>query len=156
MKKLMLVAGFIALSLTTSFAQWKSNHDRDNDRYDNRNTRNTYETRRGESWGYDNNWNMIKGGRGSVAINSFQRQSRDRIADGISRGLITSSEAKKLLVVAEQIERKENRYLRNGRLTKHEARELTEDLNALNHMISKDLRDRDRQSNDDRYGRRRF
>lgn len=153
MRKLMFVIGFLGLGLS-SFAQRNSGYDRDRD-YDRYDGRNSSYDRRDNNWGYDANWNRINGGgRGGMFVNSFQRQSRDRIAEGISRGLITGREAKKLLTFAEEIERKENRYMRNGRLTQREANELTADLNALNRMITRETRDRDRLNNDDRRYRR--
>ncbi len=152
MRKLMFILGLTALS-ATSFAQWNSRHDHDRNSYDSRG-RSEYSD---NNWGYDANWNRIyRGGRSNVMINSFQRQSRDRIAEGISRGLITANEAKKLLSYAEKIERKENRFMRNGRLSPSEVRELQSDLAALNRMISREMRDSNRQYNDDRRHVRRF
>jgi hypothetical protein len=94
----------------------------------------------------------------SHAINSFQEQARERIADGIVQGTINSKEAQRLLEFAERIEIKENRYLRNGRLTPNESRELEQDLTVLNRMISREKRDNDRQyvDNQRNEGRRRY
>jgi hypothetical protein len=86
------------------------------------------------NWGYDNNWNVR---RGNFKVNSFQNQARMRIADGISKGFINSSESRNLLRFYERIERKENLFRRNGRISRREAAELNRDLNHLNLMITK-------------------
>lgn len=84
----------------------------------------------------------VRSARGGVmSVNVMQRQAREKIANGIVNGTITSREAKMLLEMAERIEAKENRYLRNGRLTSYERRELEEDLERLDRMIIRNKRD---------------
>ncbi len=53
----------------------------------NRNFNNEHfsQDRNTRDWSYESNWNVIKG---SKDINSFQRQAKERIALGRSRGLI--------------------------------------------------------------------
>lgn len=96
---------------------------------------------RNYGWGYDKDYRVVNGRGG--AINTFQRDARERIAAGIVEGTINSREAERLLSFAEKIEMKENRYMRNGRLTPNEVRELREDLGMLNRMIAKEKRDFD-------------
>lgn len=76
-------------------------------------------------------------------INVMQREARERIANGIINGTINSYEAGRLLGIAEKIELKENRMLRNGRLTGNEVRELEHDIIRLNKMIMRNKRDND-------------
>lgn len=90
----------------------------------------------------------IRKGSSIAKINNFQRQALEHIADGILNGSITANEAKRLLDVAERIEKKENRYLRNRKLTSREFRELSRDLEALDRMIARERRNRDRSSLD--------
>ena len=107
---------------------------------------------------YDNNWNSKYGHndryeRGSdryrntrtdnSMINALQREVREDIADGIVRGTINSREAQRLLSIAEQIEIKEDRFTRNGRLTDRESNEIKGDLRELQRMIRKDKMDRE-------------
>ena len=93
----------------------------------------------------------------SMKINMMQREARERIANGIINGTINSYEAGRLLGIAEKIELKENRMLRNGRLTGNEIRALEDDLMRLNKMIIRNKRDND-MAPVDHYGRhgRRF
>jgi hypothetical protein len=88
-------------------------------------------------------------------INSFQKLARESIAYGIIDGSITSNEAMRLLGFAERIEIKENRFMRNGRLNNNQARNLKEDINELNRMIRKDIRDRERSKADVSMNRKR-
>ncbi|WP_304235427.1 hypothetical protein [Jiulongibacter sediminis] len=91
-----------------------------------------------------------------MKINMMQREARERIANGIINGTINSYEAGRLLGIAEKIEIKENRMLRNGRLTGNEVRELEDDLIRLNRMIMRNKRDNDVAPVDNygRHGRR--
>jgi len=104
--------------------------------------------RNNRDWSYDSNWNVIKGSKG---INSFQRQAKERIALGRSRGLITSNEASRLIHYYEKIERKENLYARNGRISRREANELERDLINLDKMITRETIDRNRVKNKRRF-----
>jgi hypothetical protein len=130
MKKLTVLIAAMVMTASASMAQHQNAYAKNGQVYTQDYSR--YETSHRSSRGTMMN------------INSFQRQARERIADGIVEGTITSHEAKRLLEFAERIEIKENRYLRNGRLTTNESRELKEDLNDLNRMIIRDIRDGDR------------
>ena len=103
--------------------------------------------------------------KGYDRIDSYQREARRQIANGIESGRITSNEAKRLLREAERIEMKENRFKRDGRLDNFERKELAQDLAVLNTWIAREKRDRERITFDeysrgyasgrynDRYGR---
>lgn len=82
-------------------------------------------------------------------VDSYQREARRQIANGVESGKITSREAKPLLREAERIEIKENRFSRDGRLDPMERRELAQDLAVLNSWIAREKRDRDRISYND-------
>jgi hypothetical protein len=130
MKKLMVLITAMVMTASMTMAQHK-----------NATAKNGYD--------YSTNWNkktsINRGGRGAMMnINSFQKQARENIAYGIINGTITSNEAKHLLEFAERIEIKENKFMRNGRLTGQEVNELKENLNVLNRMIEKDIRDGER------------
>jgi hypothetical protein len=156
MKKLIMLIGILGLVGSTAVAQndYAENRNRNESRNYSRFETNERDVNR-RNWGYDSDWNRTSL-RSNMKINSFQRQARERIANGIVEGTINSNEARRLLEQAERIEIKENRYLRNGRISNFEARELQEDLNKLNRMISRDIRDFDKQRNDDYRGERRF
>lgn len=135
----------LALIGTTFFAdaQYRNGNDRvysqndsryGNDRYNSNNSRTNRDVNR--------------------RVNSFQRDAREHIAQGIVEGTITSREAARLLEMAERIERKENKYKRSGGLSGREVADLTRDLKDLDRRIFRERRDWDRQSNDD-FGRRR-
>ncbi len=95
-------------------------------------------------------WNRNDKNRGRAGrINSFQRDAREHIAQGIIEGSITSREAARLLQMAEQIEEKENRYMRRGGLSNREVSKLQNDLKHLDRRIYRERRDGDRQLNDD-------
>ncbi len=148
MKKLMTIAAAVLFTVTAASAQYRAS-TYGNKGYD------TYASKghsdnNDRNWGYDRGYN--KSNSASGMINSFQREARESIASGIVNGSITSYEAKRLLEMAEKIEAKENRFMRNGRLTNNEVRELKEDLAVLNRIIVKEKRDNDR-SNADVYGR---
>lgn len=121
--------------------------DRRDDRLADRGT----DLSRNYSWGYDAQYNRINRSRSaSRMINSFQQQARERIAWGISRGLITGRESRRLLEFAERIEWKENRFMRNGRLSSGQAQELKRDLLVLDRMITQ------AKTNGDQQGGRRW
>ncbi len=86
-----------------------------------------------------------------MMIDSYQRQAKMRINDGVRRGLITRGEAYKLSRFYDNIERKENRFMRNGRISRSEARELNDDLDQLNRMITREKRDFERNRNNRRF-----
>lgn len=125
MKKLITLIAVMTMIVSTSMAQYQSRA------YD------TYASNK-YSKNYDKNNKS-----GEHEINSFQRQARESIAQGIVAGTINSNEAKRLLEVAERIEAKENRFLRNGRLTGRERNELKRNIDSLNKMIRREKRDRD-------------
>lgn len=121
MKKLIMIVALTVFGLATVNAQHGSRN------YPGQDTRNRVQ----------NN------ARGVHKINSFQREARENIANGILDGSISSREARRLLERAERIELKENRFLKNGRLTRRESRELERDLNTLNRSIAREKRDND-------------
>ncbi|AWV98801.1 hypothetical protein [Arcticibacterium luteifluviistationis] len=137
MKKLITLIAVMTMIVSTSMAQYKSKSYKGGDIY----ASNKYS----KNYGNNNKSNARE-------INSFQRQARESIAQGIVAGTINSNEAKRLLVVAEKIEAKENKYLRNGRLTSRESNELKKDIDSLNKMIRREKNDRD-VSNVDRNNR---
>jgi hypothetical protein len=138
MKKLIMIAMLVAGAIG-------ANAQRGYDKRDGRNGRN------------DNAYDRV---------DSYQREARRQISNGIESGKITSREAKPLLREAERIEVKENRFKRDGRLDVIERRELAQDLAVLNSWIAREKRDRDRVTYDeysrgyangrynDRYGKR--
>lgn len=112
---------------------WHRDDHRGDDRFAGRDR----DFNRTYDWGYDAQYNRINRSRNaSRMINSFQQQARERIAWGISRGLITGRESKRLLEMADRIEWKENRFMRNGRLSPGQAQELKQDLLVLDRMIN--------------------
>ena len=138
MKKL---TGILSLVLLISFQASAQYHR--NDPRNDRHPHSTYEEyARGDkskpyTWGYDNQYNRIDRNRANARmISSFQQAARDRIAFGISRGLITGREANRLIDFADRIEMKENRYMRNGRLSPGEVQELKRDLLILDQFIT--------------------
>lgn len=144
MKKLMIAAALF-FSVIVANAQWerrrhpKPNQYPDNQRYENR-----------------NNY------RNSGRLDDFQREARRRVADGIANGSISSREARQLLGQLEDIERKEQRYWRDGVLDPRERQELSQDLAYLERRIWREKRDFDpytyedyrnnRNCQQDRYG----
>lgn len=133
MKKLIMIATVLVLGFTGVNAQKSSKH------YPGRDYRS------------DN----FKNARVEHRVNSFQREARENIAYGIINGTITAREAKVLLEAAERIEIKENRFLRNGRLTSRESNELQRDLASLNRAIEREKRDNDKAYVDNYNGRNR-
>jgi len=122
MKKLMIVAMLVAGAISANAQRGFDKPGRfDNSRFDK---------------GYDR-------------VDSYQREARRQIANGIESGRITSNEAKRLLREAEKIEMKENRFKRDGRLDNFERKELAQDLAVLNTWIAREKRDRDRVTYDD-------
>jgi hypothetical protein len=122
MKKLMMIIALTVFGFATVNAQNGSRN------YPGKDTRNRVQ----------NN------ARGVHKINSYQREARENIANGILDGSINSREARKLLEIAERIEIKENRFLRNGHLTRNETRTLERDLGNLNKQIRREATDNDR------------
>jgi hypothetical protein len=145
MKKLMVVLGVLGMSVLGANAQgnkygnndyaYNSKSSKSSNDYNSRATRN--------DWSYDSHWNRVEGRSGAGMVNSFQKEAREKIGFGIAKGTITATEANKLMKYYEQIERKENRFLRNGRISKSEAMELRRDLDILNRMIARETNDRD-------------
>ncbi len=152
MKKLIIITAMAIMALSTASAQYRS------EVYTGRETNRWEDSRNGghskERWGYDRNYNRVNGTASS--INSFQKEARVKIADGIINGLINSSEAKRLLELAEAIELKENKYMRNGRLTSREVADLKGDLYRLNKLINHEMGDNDRGNVDYHHRDRRF
>jgi hypothetical protein len=151
MKKLMLAIGiFTSISMSANAQDRRNGYDNSYPRYEkeygNENRALHPDDaialhRRSDNDGsYDRNWRKTYGTRG---INSFQKQARERIANGVAMGKLTSREVNKLMRFYEKIEIKENRYLRNGRISNHEAHELQNDLNELNMLISREMRNRE-------------
>ncbi|WP_341227428.1 hypothetical protein [uncultured Arcticibacterium sp.] len=128
MKKLITLIAVMTMIVSTSMAQYQNRNNRGGDVLAS--------TKYSKNYGKNNKSNARE-------INSFQRQARESIAQGIVAGTINSNEAKRLLEVAERIEAKENRFLRNGRLTGRESNELKRDIDSLNKMIRREIRDRD-------------
>jgi hypothetical protein len=131
MRKLMIVAILVA-SAAVANAQ-RGNDHRGYDRNDNGR--------------YERNDNYGKGGYDK--IDSYQREARRQIAWGIESGRITSRESKRLLREVEQIEFKENRYKRDGKLDPRERKDLMEDLAVLNRWINREKRDSERVTYED-------
>ena len=153
MNKLLIASVLAVFSFSAASAQW--NNNRDNNRYDDR-----YEARRNDDNRryddrYDNRHYDNQNYRFGNRIGDFQREARQRIGDGISRGLITSREARHLMRQVDQIERKENFFWRDRQLDPREYRELMEDLTSLNREISREKRDRDTYDDYGQYNNRR-
>jgi hypothetical protein len=135
MKKLLMILTLLGTTLFAE-AQYRNGNNRVYTRNDNRRP----------AW--NGNDNSADRGR-NERINSFQRNAREHIAQGIIEGTITSRESARLLEMAERIEQKENRYKRRGGLSNREVSELQNDLKQLDRRIYKERRNWDRQSNDD-------
>lgn len=141
----MVVLGLFGMSVLGVNAQnnrygnndyaYNSKVNKSNSDFNNRATRN--------DWSYDSQWNRVDGRSGANMVNSFQKEAREKIGFGIAKGTITATEVNKLMKIYEQIERKENRFMRNGRISKSEAMELKRDLEYLNRMIARETNDRD-------------
>lgn len=138
MKKLIATIGIMSVVVMSVSAQYGRGYDRDS--YGEKYGRVERYDRNGGSWGYDKDWNVVNDSK-YHKINSFQHQAKMRINEGIAKGLITHREANRLWNEYERIERKENRFMRNGRISRSEANELEHDLARLNRMISQEKRD---------------
>jgi uncharacterized protein (DUF342 family) len=140
MKKLLMTLVLLGTTLFSE-AQYRNGKDRVYTRNDNHRP----------AWNEnDNSSNRGRSGR----IDSFQRNAREHIAQGIIEGTITSRESAQLLEMAERVEQKENRYKRRGGLSRREVSELKNYLKRLDRRIYRERRDWDRQSNDDRQRKR--
>jgi hypothetical protein len=151
MKKTVALFGILSLVAASTFAQYGGRND---DFYSSRNRgyEGKYDKRAGHEgdWGYDRDYNVVRGNK-AMMIDSYQRQAKMRIHDGVRKGLITRNEADRLMRYYTAIERKENRFMRNGRISRSEARELDNDLDQLNRMITREKRDFDRNRGHRRY-----
>ncbi len=133
MKKLTASLGVLLIFSATVFGQYGRQH---NDKYGYERSENNKSSR------FDNNKHKhLRGNQGSNGVNSYQRQAYMRIQEGVSRGLITKREERKLIIDFNKIASKENRYLLNGRLSRKENNDLKRDLLALNKKIDKESRD---------------
>lgn len=90
-------------------------------------------------WGYDNNYRVARNSN-AKRIESFQRQAYRKIENGRKRGTISRNGYNRLMRALAQIENKENRFMRNGRLTNEETRILHRDLVNLDRMIQHETR----------------
>lgn len=144
MKKLIigiLLFGISSLSLQAQYGNRENGNtkydSRDNDRYSSK------QIGKNKSKGKKQHWRGNNNNRNSESrqINSYQRMTLEKIRQGEARGLITRRESDKLMRYYNEITRKENRYLRNGRLSSREKRDLKQDLDKLNIRINKESRD---------------
>lgn len=152
MKKTIAFIGILSLVAVSTFAQYGRGND-DNSYSSNRRGYDEKFDKKGgfeDKWGYDRDYNVVRGNK-AMMIDSYQRQAKMRIQEGMRKGLITRPEANKLMRFYDNIERKENRFMRNGRISRSEARELDNDLDQLSRMITKEKRDFDRNRNNRRY-----
>lgn len=145
MKKTAAFIGILSLVAIGTFAQYNGGNNRHNGPSNDRYAHGKFDKKGGfdDNWGYDRDYNRVSGGK-AMMIDSYQRQAKMRINEGIRRGRITRLEANRLMRFYDNIERKENRFLRNGRISRAEARELDRDLDQLNRMITKETRDLER------------
>jgi hypothetical protein len=152
MKKTMALIGVLSLVAVGAFAQYGRGYDDNTYSSRSRNYDERFDKKGGfeDKWGYDRDYNVVRGNK-AMMIDSYQRQAKMRINDGIRKGLITRLEANRLMRYYDNIERKENRFMRNGRISRSEARELDNDLDNLNRMISREKRDFERNRNSRRY-----
>ena len=142
MKKKVAFIGILSLVAFGTFAQYGNRNDDNLYSSRNRNYNESFERsdKNDNKWGYDNDHNVVRSNK-AMMIDSYQRQAKMRIGEGVRRGSITRFEADKLMKYYYAIERKENRFMRNGRISRSEARELNNDLEHLNRMITKESRD---------------
>lgn len=75
-------------------------------------------------------------------IDAFQSQAFKKIETSRRRGVLGKSSYNRLIRKLNQIEQKENRFMRNGRLSNSETRQLVIDLENLDKMISHESRNR--------------
>lgn len=130
MKKLILIGAITFFAMGCSSAQ----HHRDRS-YSPRESREYAHN----DWGYDNNYRVARNSN-ARRIESFQRQAYMKIENGRKRGAISRSGYNRLMRAFGQIENKENRFMRNGRLTNEETRILHRDLANLDRMIQQETR----------------
>ena len=124
MKKLSAIIVLVLFSVSTVSAQYYGSVDYRKDKV------------------YNSKAYASRGERGAISkINVFQKEAREKIANGIVNGSLTANEASRLLEMAERIELKENRFMRNGRLTRNEVNEIESDLYKLNKMIVRNKKD---------------
>lgn len=152
MKKSMVLIGILSLVAASALAQYGRVYGDDSYSTRGRKYDERFDKKGGfeDKWGYDRDYNVVRGNK-AMMIDSYQRQAKMRINDGVRRGLITRGEANRLMRFYENIERKENRFLRNGRISRSEARELDNDLDQLNRMITREKRDFERNRNNRRF-----
>ena len=152
MKKTIAFIGILSLVAVSTFAQYGKGYDDNSYSSHGRNTNERFDKKGGfdDKWGYDRDYNVVRGNK-AMMIDSYQRQAKMRINEGIRKGLITRMEANKLMRFYDNIERKENRFMRNGRISRSEARELDNDLDQLNRMITREKRDFERNRSNRRY-----
>ncbi|WP_353720977.1 hypothetical protein [Dyadobacter sp. 676] len=84
-------------------------------------------------------------------INRLQREVRQNIASGVQWGTLTSREANMLMNRYENIEAKERKFARHGRLSNREERILRNDLHELMADTRRLSHDRDRWARDRRH-----
>jgi hypothetical protein len=130
MKKLILIGAITFLAFGCSSAQ----HHRQGD-YSPRESREYAH----KDWGYDNNYRVARSSN-VRRIESFQRQAYMKIENGRKRGTISRNGYNRLMRAFDQIENKENRFMRNGRLTNEQTRILHRDLANLDKMIQQETR----------------
>jgi len=152
MKKSIVFIGILSLVAASAFAQYEREYADDSYSFRGRNYEERFDKkgRFEDKWGYDRDYNVVRGNK-AMMIDSYQRQAKMRINDGVRRGLITRGEAYKLSRFYDNIERKENRFMRNGRISRSDARELNDDLDQLNRMITREKRDFERNRNNRRF-----
>ncbi|GAB3171219.1 hypothetical protein [Telluribacter humicola] len=79
-------------------------------------------------------------------IQQLDQEVRTKIARGLDREMISTTEAMRMLNEYQRIQQRERQYLANGRLNNRETRDLMYDLETLSRRITVD-------SYDDRSGR---
>jgi hypothetical protein len=119
MKKILIVAAFIAFGFTNASAQYNNGHDR-NGGYDRDRDYNRGEVYRDNS----------RDNRGGYIVNDLQRDARQQIAIGVERGTLNPREASALMHEYERIEARERKFSRRG-LSSREERDLIQDLRRL-------------------------
>ena len=98
MKKVMVLMGLLSITALGAFAQY--GRGMNDDSYANdRSERNERFDKKGgfeDNWGYDRDYNVVRGNK-AMMINSYQKQAKMKIHDGMRKGLITKMEANKLM-----------------------------------------------------------
>ena len=69
-------------------------------------------------------------------IQQLDQEVRTKIARGLERDILNTTEAVRLLNEYQRIEQRERQYLSNGRLTSRETRALIKDLENLSRRIT--------------------